>query len=77
MEFKTKLSLNGRVLIPAQCRKMLNLQAGESIVIRVEGDEAKLFSSKTAIRHAQEIIANISDRVYAQFFVPPQTFLMH
>lgn len=52
-EFRAKLNTNGRVVIPALCRKMLDLKPGEDVIISVNGREARLFAVKHAVTKAQ------------------------
>lgn len=56
LEFKATMSANGRVLFPAKCREALHLSPGETIIIRVEGNEAKICSAKVALEQAQKIV---------------------
>lgn len=56
LEFKATMGANGRILLPAKCREALHLAPGETIVIRVEGEEAKICSAKVAIAKAQRIV---------------------
>lgn len=57
LEFKATMGANGRILLPAKCRKALHLSPGETVIIRVEGEEGKICSANTAIRRAQKIVA--------------------
>ncbi len=58
LEFKTTMSANGRIVIPVKCREALHLEPGETILIRIEGDEAKMYSAKAAIERAQRIVTD-------------------
>lgn len=53
LEFRSKLTANGRIVIPAACRKAMSIEPGEELVIQVEDGEAKLFSINHAIAQAQ------------------------
>jgi AbrB family looped-hinge helix DNA binding protein len=55
LEFRTKLESNGRVIIPAACRRQLQLEQGEELIVRVENDELHLISLKHALKHAQAL----------------------
>lgn len=55
-EFRAKLSENGRILIPSDCRKQLNLVPGEDLVLRIDHDELRIFSVQHAARKAQEAV---------------------
>jgi len=58
LEFKSIMSENGRIVIPAKCREALHILPGEVVIIRVEGQEAKICSAKFAITQAQKIVAH-------------------
>lgn len=55
-KFRIKLAQNGRVVIPASCRKKLHLKAGEELVVRVENNELHLSSLKHSLQKAQTIV---------------------
>lgn len=52
-EFKTKLGPDGRIVIPARCRKLLHLTSGVELVIKVEDDQMHLFTLKHSVKKAQ------------------------
>ena len=52
----TKITENGRVLIPAEFRKALGLAPGDDVVLSLESDEIHIYSVSRAIRRAQEIV---------------------
>jgi len=52
-EFRAKLAANGRILLPAAARKLLEISTGDEIVILIDDGEAKLFSLEHAILNAQ------------------------
>lgn len=55
-EYRTRISENGRMIIPAHCRQQLHLHAGDELIIRIENDEMRIYSIKHALKKAQEII---------------------
>ena len=57
----TNLSENGRVLIPAEIRKSLNLKAGDRLVMSVTDGEIRLVPQSEAIKRAQDLIAQYVD----------------
>lgn len=59
LEFKTIMKSGGRLIIPAKCRKALHLTPGETIIIRVEGEEATICSAKIAVERAQRIVTSL------------------
>lgn len=56
-EYKSIMSQSGRIVIPAKCREALQLAPGEVVIIRVEGNEAKICSAKFAMTQAQKIVS--------------------
>ena len=56
LEFRVKLGQDGRIIIPAECRHIMHLSPGEELVLRIENDEATLFSLHHAIQKAKEIV---------------------
>jgi len=41
LEFRTRLSESGRITISAAFRKALGINAGDEVVLRLEGDELR------------------------------------
>lgn len=56
LEFRTKLTEGGRVVIPALYRKQLQLEPGEELIIRLEDDELHLMSLKHSLKKAQALV---------------------
>jgi AbrB family looped-hinge helix DNA binding protein len=52
---RTKLNLNGRVVIPASIRQALGLEPGEEILLFVENDELRMTSAKKRAERAQKL----------------------
>lgn len=57
----TNISGNGRILIPAEIRKSLNLKAGDQLVMSVIDGEIRLVPQLEAIKRAQNKIAQYVD----------------
>lgn len=57
----TNISGNGRILIPAEIRKSLNLKAGDRLVMSVIDGEIRLVPQLEAIKRAQNKIAQYVD----------------
>lgn len=53
-EFRVHIQANGRLVIPVQCRRALQLDLGDEVIIRVDDGEATLFSLKHALNRARE-----------------------
>jgi len=54
--FRTRLSANGRLVIPAQYRKELGLTAGEEVLLKIEDDELRISSVKHRVERAQALV---------------------
>ncbi len=55
-EYRAKLGDNGRLVIPANCRKILHLVPGDELILRLEENGLHLRSLKQSIQQAQNII---------------------
>jgi AbrB family looped-hinge helix DNA binding protein len=55
-DYRAKLGEDGRLVIPAACRRELHLVPGEELLIRVENDEMHLRSLKYSLKKAQEVV---------------------
>jgi len=54
--FHTKVSSNGRIIIPAQFRKELGIKAGDEVVIsKSDNGEIRITSFEYALRRLQEL----------------------
>lgn len=50
----TRITSGGRIVIPAELRRALGVQEGDELLMRVEGQELRLYTAAEAIRQAQE-----------------------
>lgn len=64
---------DGRIVIPAQCRRALDIEAGDELRLRVENGELRLLSRRAAIKRAQSIVrryvpegVSLSDELIAE-----------
>ena len=55
-EYRAKLGDNGRLVIPANCRKLLHLVPGDELILRLEENGLHIRSLKQSIQQAQNII---------------------
>jgi AbrB family looped-hinge helix DNA binding protein len=55
-EVKTKLAEGGRIVIPAEYRQALGLRTGDSVILRLEDGEVRIFTPRQAIKRAQAIV---------------------
>lgn len=51
-----KISEGGRVVIPAEYRRLLGLKVGDEVILQADGQELRLFSRRQGIRRAQELV---------------------
>lgn len=49
----TRVTAGGRVVIPAELRRALGVQEGDELLVRLEGQELRLYTRAEAIRQAQ------------------------
>jgi len=53
---RTRLSPNGRIVIPAAFRRALGLKSGDEVVITLGEDELRLSTSRHALRRLQTLV---------------------
>lgn len=51
-----RVNENGRVVIPASFRKALGINAGDEVVLRLEGDELRISTLKRRLERAQQLV---------------------
>jgi len=51
---KLKVNENGRVVIPAEFRKALGIQAGDEVLVWMEDDELRMTTMRKRIERAQQ-----------------------
>lgn len=56
MELKTKMSENGRIMIPAKIRELLHFEPGTEMILRVEAGELRIASLKNVIQRTQALV---------------------
>ena len=52
-----RLMPGGHVTLPRTFTKALGIQEGDNVVLRLEGDELRLYSRATAIKRMQRLVA--------------------
>jgi len=55
-ETRLRVNENGRVVIPAQFRKALGINAGDEVVLRIEDDELRITTRKRRLERAQRLV---------------------
>lgn len=53
---KVKLGKDGRILLPMDCRKKLQLEAGEELILRCENNSIHLVSANFLLKKAQQLV---------------------
>ncbi len=54
MEMKTRLDKGGRLVIPAEFRRVLGLRTGDEVILRLKDGEVRLIPLREAITLAQK-----------------------
>lgn len=49
---------NGRIVIPARCRKQLQLNFGDELILWIEDDQLHLMNLKLAYKRAQQLVTS-------------------
>ena len=55
-EIKTRISVGGRLVIPAAYRKALGLKPGDEVILVIEEGEIRVISRRQAIARAQALV---------------------
>ena len=55
-ETRMRVNENGRVVIPASFRKVLGINVGDEVVLRIEDDELRITTLKRRLQGAQRRI---------------------
>jgi AbrB family looped-hinge helix DNA binding protein len=55
-ETRMRVNENGRIVIPAPYRKVLGINVGDEVVLRIKNDELRISSLKGRIERAQRLV---------------------
>ena len=55
-EYRTTFGENGRIIIPAPLRNMMQLTPGEEILLRYDNNSINILTMKQAVKEAQDIV---------------------
>ncbi len=55
-ETRMRVNENGRLVIPASFRKALDINIGDEVVLRIEGDELRITTMKQRLARAQRLV---------------------
>ena len=53
---RTRMGENGRLVIPAQCRRALGLKPGDEVMLIMENEGLRLLTAKHAVERAQRLV---------------------
>ncbi len=56
-QIKTKLGEGGQIIIPPEYLQILGLEVGDTVILRLEDGEVRIFTPQKAIRRTQELIS--------------------
>lgn len=62
IETTTKLTEGGRIVIPSDIRKALQIDVGDEVVLFLEKDSLRIVSKKAAQRRAQELVTRYAGK---------------
>jgi AbrB family looped-hinge helix DNA binding protein len=52
---RTRVDRNGRIVLPAEARRHLGVQAGDTLTIELDGEGARLRTFTAAVKEAQSL----------------------
>jgi bifunctional DNA-binding transcriptional regulator/antitoxin component of YhaV-PrlF toxin-antitoxin module len=55
-QIKTKLDEGGRIVIPPEYLQVLGIEVGDTLILRLEEGQVRIFTPQQAIRNAQELV---------------------
>lgn len=55
-DYHTKIQDGGRLVIPAACRRVLHMEPGGEVVLRVKEDELIIFPARHALVRARRLV---------------------
>lgn len=56
-EVRVKIDAAGRIVVPAEFRRAIAAEEGDSLTLRLEGDELRIVSTAASLRRAQALVA--------------------
>jgi len=72
-QIKIKLGEGGQIVIPPEHLQILSLEVGDTVILRLEDGEVRIFTPRQAIRKAQELVSkyvpderSLSDELIAE-----------
>ncbi len=59
---RVKLGQNGRLVIPAEYRRLMGVKAGDDIVLVLENSSLRLMTVQAAVVHAQQVFSTLQGK---------------
>lgn len=56
-QVKTQISEGGRIVIPADYRRVLGLKIGDDVILVLEENEVRLVTPRQAVKRAQALVS--------------------
>ncbi len=56
-QIKTKLDEGGGIVIPPEYLQVLGIEVGDTLILRLEDGEVRIFTPQHTIRKAQELVS--------------------
>ena len=56
-QIKTKLGEGSQIIIPPEFLQILGLEVGDTVILRLEDGEMRIFAPQKTIRKAQELVS--------------------
>jgi AbrB family looped-hinge helix DNA binding protein len=57
--FSTKIDSSGRVVLPADIREAMDVSAGDTVQIVIDGDSVRIKSRQQALKEAQDYFCKV------------------
>lgn len=61
-DVRAKLEKSGRIVLPALFRRAIGVEAGDEVVLRLEGDEVRVLGARTALARAKATVQRYAGR---------------
>ena len=61
-EYRTKIQDGGRLVIPVDCRRALNMEPGEEVVLRVQEGELLIYPAHQALLRVRRLVRKYTQK---------------
>jgi AbrB family looped-hinge helix DNA binding protein len=62
MQFATRIATGGRIVIPVECRRALELRPGDEVLISLEDGELRLSTREQSRKRARDYVRSLVPR---------------